>query len=159
MMNLKIRSALDADCFSGGLLLNLGACHCSFGLPGELGDHRLALLLGQVFHQRFVGLLQIGILVDLLQDPFLHPLLPVEFAHLVQDERAFEPFARHPLDVCPIFGVLFYVGVDLCIDFGILSIGGSVGRGGIAAGAWLRGSFRSVHNGLMFLFLLHDTLS
>ncbi|MPN62945.1 hypothetical protein SDC9_210698 [bioreactor metagenome] len=61
--------------------------------------------------------------------------MAVEFAHLVEDDGAFEPLAGHRLDVGPILGVLFDVGINLGIHLGIAPESGLVGRGGIAAGA------------------------
>ena len=78
-------------------------------------------------------------------------LLAVDFAHFVQNNGAFEAVAGHGLDVSPIFGVFFDVGINLRVHFRVGPKSGLIRGGGIAAGARWRWGFRFVHND-SFLF-------
>ena len=100
-----------------------------------MGDDAFPLLFGQVLDEKVICALQLRVAVDLFQDAFSHALLPVKFAHFVEDDGTLQPLPRHGLDIGPILGVVFDVGVDLRIHFRIVPKGGLVGGGGIAAGA------------------------
>src|SRR5947207_6572199 len=115
-------------------------------MAGDLSDHAFFWFYGQYLDQQVVGALQLRIAVDLLHDTFPDTLLAVDFAHFVQDNRAFETVAGHGLDVGPIFGVFFDVGVNLRIHFRVGPKSGLIRGGGIAAGARWRWGFRFVHN-------------
>ena len=114
-------------------------------------DHAFFLVFGQVLDQQVVGALQLRIAVNLLHDAFPDALLAVDFAHFVQDNRAFETVAGHGLDVGPILGVFFDVGINLRVHFRVDPKSGLIRGGGIAAGARWRWGFRFVHND-SFLF-------
>ena len=116
-----------------------------------MGYHPFFLVFGQVLDQQVVGALQLRIAVNLLHYTFPDALLAVDFAHFVQDNRAFETVAGHGLDVGPIFGVFFDVGINLRVHFRVDPKSGLIRGGGIAAGARWRWGFRFVHND-SFLF-------
>jgi hypothetical protein len=100
-----------------------------------LRDDVLLLVLGEVLHEKIIGALHLRVAVDLLQNAFAHPLLPVEFTHFVQDDGALQALAGHGLDVSPILGVVLDVGINLRIHFRVRAERGLIGGGGIAAGA------------------------
>ena len=127
----------NAHRLSSGLSLGLGAGDGALGLARDLAHDFLALFFGDVFHKNLVGLFQFGIGVDAIHDALAHPLLPVELADFIQDDGAFEPVTRHPLQVGPMFGVVLDVGINLGLHFGVGPVGGRVGRcgGGTVGGA------------------------
>ncbi len=96
----------DRDRFAAVLLhlLPLRTGHCPPGLTGDLRDDVFLLVLGQVLDQEVVGALHLRVAVDLLQNSFADALLTVKFAHLVEDDGAFEPLAGHRLDVAQYLG-------------------------------------------------------
>jgi len=114
----------NPDYVSFCLFLGLCAGNGALFLPRHLGHDLLALVLGHVLDQNFVGLLEIGIGIDALHHAFAHTLLPFKLAHFVQDDGAFEPVAGHGLDVLPILGLLgnpiinfgFHFGIDPVVD-------------------------------------------
>ena len=109
-------AVLDTDTFR--LLLLLLALHAGNRTArgaADLSDNRFLLVFWQVFDQKIVGAFQFGIAVDLFQDTFPNALLAIQFAHLVENDAAFKPFAWHGLDVTPILRVLFDVGINLGI--------------------------------------------
>src|SRR3989440_12546604 len=114
-------------------------------LAGDLRDHAFLLVFGQVLDQQVVGALQLRVAVNLLHDTFPDALLAVDFAHFVQDNRAFEAVAGHGLDVSPIFWGFFYVGINLRVHFRVDPKSGLIRGGGIAARARWRWGVRFVH--------------
>ena len=100
---------------------------------------------GTFFHQRLVSLFQFGAGVDFFHHAIAHPLLTFELAHFIQDDGALQPVAGHTLKVSPMFWVLFDVGVNLGLHFGIDPVGGLVGRR-ICAGCAIGRCFCCAHN-------------
>src|SRR5712671_399799 len=96
----------NSDTFRLLLLLSLDAGDGAAGGAADLGNDAFFLVFRQVFDQEVVGLLQCGVAADLFQDAFPDALLAVQFARLVEDAAAFEPFTRDGLDVAPILRVL-----------------------------------------------------
>ena len=109
-----------------GLLLGLGAGNGALGLARNLAHDFLALFFRHIFHQRFVSLLEFWIGVDAFHHALAHPLLAVELTHFVQDDGAFQPVTGHPLQVSPVLGIFFDVGVNLGLHFGIRPVSGRV---------------------------------
>ena len=76
-------------------------------------------------------------------------LLSVELAHLVEDNRPFEAFTGHGLDVGPILGILLDVGVNFCVHLRIVPKVGLIGAGagaGAAIGRRIRWCSIFAHN-------------
>src|SRR5271170_1335327 len=107
----------NAHRLASGLALTLRAGDGALRLARDLAHDFLALFFRHVLHQRFVSLLEFWVGIDALHHPLTHPLLAVELAHFIQDDRAFQPVAWHPLEVSPMLGILLDVGVNLRLHF------------------------------------------
>ena len=114
----------NSNGFPFGLLLTLRAGDNALFLPRHLRHDFLALVFRHIADERFIRLFQFWIAIDAIHQTVTHSLLPFNLTHFVQDNGAFQPFAWHSLKVSPMFRVLFDVGVNLRLHFGIRPVGG-----------------------------------
>jgi hypothetical protein len=71
--------------------------------PGrERSHHLLALIFRKIFHERFVGLFHLRILLELPHDAGAHSFLALLLLHFVEHERPRHPFGRQRLNVLPV---------------------------------------------------------
>src|SRR5277367_5176674 len=130
----------NADRFTLGLALALRAGDGALRLARDLAHDFFALFFRHVFDQHFIRLFKFWVGIDALHHAFTHPLLAVELAHFIQNDGAFQPVTGHPLQVSPVLGIFFDVGINFCLHFGINPVVGFGGRTCARSAIW-RGSW------------------